>query len=44
MLDSLGEPAWIVEADTLAVAGLNPPARSLLGLNDVAPRELNAHP
>jgi hypothetical protein len=31
MLDSLGEPAWIVEADTLAVAGLNPPARSLLG-------------
>jgi len=42
MLDSLGEPAWIVEAETLAVAGLNPPARSLLGLNDVAPRDLNA--
>ena len=42
MLDSLGEPAWIVEADTLAVAGLNPLARSLLGLNDVAPRDLNA--
>ena len=42
MLDSLGEPAWIVEADTLVVAGLNPPARSLLGLNDVVPRKLNA--
>ena len=42
MLDSLGEPAWIVEAETLAVAGLNPLARSLLGLNDVAPRDLNA--
>ena len=42
MLESLGEPAWIVEAETLAVAGLNPPARSLLGLNDVAPRDLNA--
>jgi hypothetical protein len=42
MLDSLGEPAWIVEADTLAVAGLNSPARTLLGLNDVDPRDLNA--
>ncbi len=42
MLDSLGEPAWIVAADTLAVAGLNPPARCLLGLNDVAVHDLNA--
>jgi diguanylate cyclase (GGDEF)-like protein len=42
MLDSLGEPAWIVDADTLAVAGLNSPARTLLGLNDVDPRDLNA--
>jgi diguanylate cyclase (GGDEF)-like protein len=42
MLDSLGEPAWLVEADTLAVAGLNPAARSLLGLNDVAPHDLSA--
>ncbi len=42
MLDSLGEPAWLVEACTLAVAGLNPAARSLLGLNDVAPDDLSA--
>jgi diguanylate cyclase (GGDEF)-like protein len=42
MLDSLGEPAWIVEADTLAVAGLNSPARSLLGLTHVALGELSA--
>jgi diguanylate cyclase (GGDEF)-like protein len=42
MLDSLGEPAWIVEAATLAVAGLNPAARRLLGLADVAAHELSA--
>jgi len=42
MLDSLGEPAWIVDAATLAVAGLNPQARSLLGLNQIAACELNA--
>ena len=42
MLESLGEPAWIVEAGTLVVAGLNQPARQLLGLNHVMPGELSA--
>jgi diguanylate cyclase (GGDEF)-like protein len=42
MLDSLGEPAWIVVADTLAVTGLNQPARRLLGLTGVALSEISA--
>jgi len=42
MLDSLSEPAWIVDAGTLRVEGINRAARALLGLSDVALDGLDA--
>ena len=41
MLETLGDPAWIVDASTLSLVGINRPAQTLLGLADAALRGLD---